>query len=273
MWAEGCDYLITFIRDDNVASWAAFKRAGFINASLPKVAKAVGFAGFLNTYVKHLHGLFIGCDIYFAVPSEKTESLPEYSKKSGFGQLALHLLTNSSLILLLILFGSGIGNIVSNPSPFIEQLPIIILSLLIVFGGIIIFGYIGTLFSCRKWRYRMTNGGFLISLAISFFRGFFPMAGNWYPDRYENSPKFRRDLGICALLPWIYLVGLLVLARLFDDNSILSGGTLTITVTVILIIKCIPIHPISFGSARVFFWNKILWGVIVLASLSSVIFL
>jgi GNAT superfamily N-acetyltransferase len=273
MWAEGCDYLITFIRDDNVASWAAFKRAGFINASLPKVAKAVGFAGFLNTYVKHLHGLFVGCDIYFALPPEKIKSLPEYSKKSGFGQLALHLLTNSALIFILILLSAGIINIVSDPSPFSEQLPTILLSLLIVFGGIAIFGYIGTLFSRRKWHYRMTSGGFLMCLAFSFFRGFFPMGGNWYPDRYENTPKFRRELGISALLPWLYLIGLLVLARLFADNSILAGGTLPITVTVILIIKCIPVHPISFGSARVFFWNKILWGVMVLASISAVIFL
>jgi GNAT superfamily N-acetyltransferase len=273
MWEQGCDYLITFIRDDNVASWAAFNRAGFTNASLPKVAKAVGFAGFLNTYVKHLHGLFVGCDIYFALPPENSEALPKYSKKSGFGQLALHVSINITLILILILGSMGITNLISDPNPFIAQLPSVLFSLLIVFGGVVIFGYIGTLFSRHKWRYRMTSGGLLMCLGFSLFGAFIPMAGNWYPARYENTPSFRRDLGICALLPWIYLIGLLVLSRLFENNSILSAGTLPITVTIILILKCIPIHPISFGSARVFFWNKILWGFMILASLSSVIFL
>ena len=45
MWAEGCDYLATFVRDDNVGSWSAFQAAGLKSVSLPKVYLSNPYGG------------------------------------------------------------------------------------------------------------------------------------------------------------------------------------------------------------------------------------
>ncbi|MCL2852295.1 MAG: GNAT family N-acetyltransferase [Defluviitaleaceae bacterium] len=267
LWAEGCDYLATFVRDDNVGSWAAFEKAGFLRADLPKVAGALGLAGFVKAYVKHLYGVCIGCDLYFAVCPENQANLPAYSKKSGIGQMVLHVLANITFLMILILSTMGISNVISDPALIISVLP----SLLIIFGGTITLGYIGTLFSKRKWHYRMVSGGLLLSLIFSVFGMFIPVAGNWYPDRYENTSKFRADMFISAILPWIYLIGLFVIIRLAGDEiGFLSSGLWT--VGALLMFRCIPFSVVNLGSVRVFRWNKVLWAVMVLASIFIVYF-
>lgn len=268
LWAEGCDYLATFVRDDNVGSWRAFEKAGFIRSDLPKVAGALGQGGFIKTHVKHLYGFGLGCDFYFAVRPENSADLPAYSKKTGIGQLALHLFTNIALVLIVILSGMGFANVASDPPLITSQLPTILISLLLIFGGVIILSYIGTLFSGRKWHYRMPTGGLLLGLIFGFGMGaLIPMAGNWYPNHYENTRKFRVDMGISAFLSWLYLIGLLIIARLFGGDIQFLGSGLQVVISILLMFRCIPFPVVNLGSVRVFRWNKVLWALMAAASI------
>jgi len=267
LWELGCDYLATIVRDDNVGSWSGFVKSGFIRASLPNVADALGIGGFIKTYVKHFFGFSPGCDFYFAIhPDDNSVPLSDYAKKTGFGQILLHPLTNIFLVLLPIL----ISLITSAAIP--PNFPILISRLLIVFGGVIFFSYIPTLFSGRKWHYRMPTGGLLLASIFSIFGFFMPMAGNWYPDRYENTQAFRRDMGISALLSWVYLLGISIAARLFDGVSAFFGTGVLIVIGVLLIFRCIPSPVVNLGSVRVFRWSKVLCILLALASIFTVFF-
>jgi len=264
LWEQGCDYLASVVRDDNVGSWSAFEKTGFIRASLPKVAGSLGLGGFIKTYIKHFYGFSPGCDFYFAIrPDDNSVPLLAYAKRTGFGQILLHPLTNT--LLALIPFLIGLITFTTDPS----NLPMLVLRFLIVFGGVIFFSYIPTLLSGRKWHYRMPTGGLLLASIFSIFGLFMPMAGNWYPDRYENTQAFRRDMGISALMSWAYLLGILIAARLFDGvRPFIATGV----IGVLLIFRCIPFPVINLGSVRVFRWNKFLCVLLALASIFTVFF-
>jgi ribosomal protein S18 acetylase RimI-like enzyme len=267
LWAEGCDYLVTFVRDDNVGSWRVFEKTGFTRASLPKCISELGIGGFIKVYLKHVYGFCLGCDLFFAVCPENSVALSAFTKKTGFGQMLLYVLTNIALLLVLIIASTGIMDIISNPSILTSQLPIAFLSFGSIFVGIIIFSYIGTLFSGRKWQYRMPTGGILLSGLFSVFGMFLPIAGNWYPQLYENTAKLRASLGISATLSWLYLMGLFVIARLFGEDIRFLGVGFQMTIFILLIFRCIPFPSINLGSVRVFRWNKILCALMVLVTI------
>jgi len=267
LWAQGCDYLATFVRDDNVGSWAAFEKTGFARASLPKVAGALGLGGFVKTYLKHLYGLCTGCDLYFAARPDSQAPASDYAKKTGISQLALHVLTNTMLVLIPALVAFAAAG-ASSAAFSVQQFSMVSLSLLIVFGGAAVFGYIGALISRRKWRYRMPSGGLPLSFIFSVIGGMlYPVAGNWYPDRYENTPKFRKDMGISAILPWLYMIALLVAARQFGIELPILSTMPQIIIAVLLVFRCVPFPHVNLGAVRVFRWNKVLYGVMVLASI------
>jgi len=267
LWELGCDYLAAVVRDDNVGSWLAFEKTGFIRASLPKVAGALGIGGLAKTYIKHFYGFSPGCDFYFAIrPDDSSVPLSDYAKGTGFRQILLHPVTNILLALLPVL----IAVITSAVIP--SNLPILLSRLLIVFGGVILFSYIPTLFSGRKWHYRMPTGGLLLASILSIFGFFMPMAGNWYPDRYENTQAFRRDMGISALLPWVYLLGISIAARLFEGVSMFFGARVLVVIGVLLVFRCIPSPVVNLGSVRVFRWSKVLCVLLALASIYTVFF-
>ena len=265
MWQEGCDYLATFVRDDNVGSWAAFEKTGFIRACLPKIASVLGLGGFLKLYVKHLYGLCAGCDIYFAKHHENPKPLSVYAKKTGFGQIALHVFVHTLLILFLFFRGMGEGVDISETLLLLSTS--ILPSLLIIFGGVILFSYLGTLPTKRKWHYRMPTGGLLLSAVFCIFGLFLPMAGNWYPDRYENTAKFRMDMGLGAFLSWLYLIWLLVVIKFFGDAIPFLNSNVQVIVVILLIFRLIPFPVVNLGSVRVYRWNKALYAVLAVASL------
>ena len=267
LWEEGCDYLATFVRDDNVGSWAAFEKTGFFRADLLKVASALGFGGFLKTYFKHLYGLCTGCDLYFAKRPENPEPKEALSKKTGLGQIALHVFTHTLLVL--ALFVRGI-DATETPLMFLaSMLP----SLFIVFCGAILFGYLGTLPSKHSWHYRMPTGGLFLSVVFCIFGLFLPMAGNWYPDRYENTAKFRRDLGLSAFFSWLFIIGILVVMRLFGDDIPILNSNVQVIAIILLIFRCIPFPVVNLGSVRVYRWSKTLCAIMVAASVFVAFFL
>jgi len=291
LWAEGYDFLGAVVRDDNVGSWAAFEKNGFVNADLPGVARSMGFLGFLQVYFKHWYFFSSACDLHFAarpasVSGAETEEhdvhplqahsgdaplLSSFRKKTGFGQFAMFLLANLIFVLISTIIGSGF---IRWDYPFADffagTLPTLAIATLIVFGGAALFTYLGTLFSERKWRFRVPTGGFVICLALSFAGFLFPLGGSLYPDKYENTAKFRRDMGVPALLSWIYVIALVVGLGLFADGlpvlfDYLWAYTGALAVLV-LIFRCIPFPHANFGSSRVFTWSKVLYAVMFLGS-------
>jgi GNAT superfamily N-acetyltransferase len=126
LWSEGYDFLCSFVRDDNVGSWAAFEKNGFVRANLPKVARAVGFLGFLQVYFKHGYFASSACELYFALRPAGVEAemaddaqplqaradneahLSGFRRKTGFGQIAVFLLAN---LLFLLITGTMEGGV------------------------------------------------------------------------------------------------------------------------------------------------------------------
>jgi len=258
LWEEGCDALVTFVRDDNVASWGLFKRNGFALASLPKLVKLFGLPGLAKLFVKTTYGTFsIGHDFYVALRNK--ESTQSYTKEGGAGQVAAYVLINVLFLLFFMLRAAP------NMHLFYAMA-----AGAVVLSGVVLAGYIGTLFSKREWRFRFTSGGGLVYLIINFAIGhFFPLIGNWYPLRYENTPRFRRDMAVNSIAVWVFLLGLIA-AR------VIAGGTMFLTyaahiASFLLIYRLLPVAVFeSSGFWRVFKWNKVVLGLLIAASIALV---
>jgi len=256
LWEEErCHALVTFVRDDNVASWGLFKKNGFVLANLPKLAKFFGLPGLAKLCAKTTFGLFaIGHDFYVAMRDEETTRL--YGKKDGPGQIPAYVLINM-LFLFLLSFVLPSQNIFYMMA-----------SSVLVLSGVVLAGYIGTLFSKREWGFRFTNGGGLIYPIINLgTRRFFPLIGNWYPLHYENTQRFRRDMAVNAIVAWVFLLGVAVARVVANDPSALLTYASDIA-SALLVYRCLPIAVFeSSGFGRVFKWNKIVLGLLVVASI------
>ena len=268
LWDEGCDYLATFIRDDNVGSWAAFEKNGFKKADLFKFTGALGGIGFLKTYFNHIFCICIGCDIYLASRPNVDFDMSKFKKNTGFSQISLHVITNFILMIIFLVSATGYAAFATNFSAHAHRLLLMLPALFIMFGGVVFFAYIGTLFSRRReWRYRMPSGGLLVCVVFAVLGAFIPMAGNFYPEKYENSAEFRRDMGLSALLPWLFLLGLYILTDFFGDSFRFIGGGFQAAVGILLLIRCIPFTVINLGSVRVFRWSKVLCLILAATSI------
>jgi len=141
MWEQGCDYLITFVRDDNVGSWAAFERQGFVRAGLPQFIKAVGLGGLIKSNLPHGYGFSIGCNLYIATNPKSEIPATGFKKGLGFGQIMLHFLMSLALLLIV-----GFFNIpmilswnVSFDSDILIGLPLFLLTVIFIFVGTMLF--------------------------------------------------------------------------------------------------------------------------------------
>ena len=251
MWEEGCDVLVTLVRDDNVASWGAFEKNGLVLASLFKLSRLVGWPGIAKLCVKTIYGLSIGHDFYVALQDEKSTSLYRHKKERSAGQIVAYVLIN---ILLLLRIALAAENIFYGMA-----------SAALVFWGVILAGYIGTIFSGRKWNFRFAGGGMPIYLVVNFaIRGIFPLIGNWYPSSYENTQKFKRDMAINAIAVWVFLLGLVAAGKTVGDPLRLASSI----ASVLLVLRCLPIPAFeSSGFGRVFRWSKIALGLLIAASI------
>jgi len=260
LWELGCDFLLTYVRDDNVASWKLFVENGFVRTDFAKLAKVVGLGGAIHQHCLTSAAFCIGHEIYIAMPSAELAA-PLEKPKSQLLQLAIF----AVMPILFLLPNINWGNL--------ESLPIVLGALAIIFMGYVLAGFAGTLFSIgRKWRFRFTGGGAPMTFLISLFSGgITPMVGNWYPAKYENTPAFKRDLGIQAAFGWIYLIGIAVVGNLLDGPL---WGTVAGITFILLIYRCILMVPfISFDNGRIWNYNKILFFVIAVASLCTALWL
>ena len=194
MWEQGCDAIATYVRDDNAPSWSTLiQKNGFVRASLPKMLRFLGPLGFLKMFLSTSFGFALGYDYYIALP--EPSATQHFEQKKSPWQICAYLLLH--LLLFLVLFRRA------------EHFSTLLAAFGIVFGGNIFAGFLGTLFSPkRKWHFRQPGGGIFICLINLSFNHFFPLCGNWYPARYENTPRFRRDLALSSITAWLFLLAL-----------------------------------------------------------------
>jgi len=252
LWAEDCDGLISYVQDDNVGSWAAFEKRGFVKTTLQKSMKALGASTAIKSQVLFTETFVfcVGADFYMALPDK--EATKKYERRDiGIVQIGLSLLINLLMLSLIIIRASA---------PLMA-----IISIVLVLAGIITVGWIGTWFTGYKWRFRLTQGGFLITPVLTLLNTIFPLIGNWYPVKYENTPKFRRTMAFNSILVWLFLLGIMI-SNMFVNSLILEG--MQNISAFFLLYRCIPIHPFSsYGSERVYNWNKAVFGIFAIASI------
>jgi len=251
LWEDGCDGLVTYVQDDNVASWAAFEKRGFVKTTILKSAKALGSSTALKSqlFFTQSFAFCVGADFYMALPNMETTKTYE-RKDISIVQIGLFILMN--LILLSFIIVRSI-----DPLRAIAAITLLL-------GSTALVGWIGTWFTRRKWRFRLAQGGFISTVLASAFT-IFIMIGNWYPVKYENTPKFRRDMALNSILIWLFLF-VIMICNMFIDNLILEG--MQNLSAALLIYRCVPILPFSsYGSGRVWNWNKPVFAVFAVVSI------
>ncbi|MCL2235647.1 MAG: hypothetical protein FWB98_04285 [Defluviitaleaceae bacterium] len=190
-------------------------------------------------------GFCVGADFYLALP-DKEETKKFERRDISLIQIGLYLLVNALLIMI-------------NSSNLLQA----VTALAFVFFGCAAVGWIGTLVTKRKWSFRLTQGGFLVS-PVSSILFFFPMIGNWYPVHYENTPQLKRDLALNSILVWLFLLGVAASGSFLDNGFLSSARGVA---SVLLIYRCLPFMPMSsHGSGRVFKWNKAVFFALAVAS-------
>lgn len=248
LWAQGCDALSAIIKDDNVGSWGLLLKNGFSRVSLPVLVRQFGIDGTLRHYFGTPLFISIGMEYYVALKSQECPS----GKKGSIKQICSFMLMN--LLLFGVMIAQGNQNIMAFLAAYVLYL-----------AGGILFGYIGTLFSRRKWHFRFANGGFIVCLLVNLW-AVYPMVGNWYPDQYENTPSFKRDMGMNALLGWIFVLIFTVISVAGSTDFLLLKYTGQIG-WMFLFYRMAPIYPFeSFGGRRVYTWNKVIYGVLFIMS-------
>jgi len=261
LWEQGCDYLLTYVRDDNVASWGLFIENGFVRTDFVKLIKGTGLLGAFRQYFLLSTFIFsLGHEMYIAMPSTQ-QTTPLTKPKSILLQLAVFSIMPFLFILPNINW------------EYAQGVPPGLVALAVIFPGYALAGFAGSLFSVkRRWRFRFTGGGAPLAFLISLFSGgITPMVGTWYPAKYENTPEFKRDMGIQAVFGWVYLILIAVVGRLLGGAfwNTISGVTF-----ILLIYRCILIVPFnSYDNMRVWSWNRILFFIIAAMSLGTALWL
>ena len=235
--------LVSFVRDDNVGSWLNFVKNGFLRVPFTELIPKLGFGRAFHLYAVTYFGFCFGHDFYI---SENGKGVQK--EANSLGQIVLSLLINGVLILPIAIAAN----------------PLLVYSyFLAIFIGLTLFGYIGTQFSERKWNFRMTDGGLLLCAIFSITTGFLPMSANWYPEEYENTPQFRRDIAMPAVFSWVFLLAI----------GLIWSAAMPL-VSVLLIFRCLVfVEPMkSYGGLRVYDWNKGVFALLAAASLGIVLF-
>jgi len=235
---KDCDMLITFVRDDNAASWKNFEKRGFQRVPFMQMAHFFGVFGAIRLYFSTMFSMTVGYDFY--VSSEEKLVVKENSEAQILVFLALNILLIS-----------------------LVSLDWLAAWALILVGWVAV-GYVATLFTKRKWRFRTTNGGLLISgLIATFVNGIYPISGNWYPETYEKSWSFKRDLGVNSLAVWVFLLAVNLISQ--DWHAV---QTLT---SALLVFKCLPLDVFkTYGSERVYSWNRGIYILMVVLTIGAI---
>ncbi len=254
LWELGCDVQAALVKDDNVGSWHLFEKNGYQRFSLPALVRLLGIGGALKLYLFTPYCVAIGMGCYVA---EKTQEKVKRPYGSGI-QLATFLLVNAFLMLL--------GKFMGGSGVFHAMGALLCMLLVGVVGE-----YIGTLFSRgRKWTFRFFNGGLLVSTAIMIV-SVLPMIGRFYPDKYEKTRRFLRDMGVSSMMGWMALLVVTVVCVFLLEGNLFVRNMGMIGIY-LLLYRCIPIYPFeSFGGRRLLNWSQPVFWVMMTVSLVTVI--
>lgn len=250
MWDEGCDALSAIVKDENVASWKLFENHGFKRSGMVELTRSFGVYGAIMHYVRTPMLISQGMNYYVAAKEEMIH------EEKSFHQILFFLLMNAFLLLI--------------ANPFENNLALLIGAYvsILLFG--VVMDYLGSRFSSkREWKFHFNQGGAVICCFVNLF-GILPMIGNWYPKTYEKSPKFVSDLGRTALVGWAALILLNAMTSFLVSDSLYVKFIYQISMY-LLIYRSIPFYPFeSYGGARVYKWNKGIYGLMLVCSLSLV---
>ena len=242
IWAQGCDGMTALVKDDNVASWKLFMENGFQRTGFIEVIRQTGLSGMLLQYLRTPVPFAIGMDFYMVMKDE-----PIRRKKTGLLQLFYFFLAN---ILLILPMWAGLirkdpGSIPCSAGAYFAVLALFILT-----------RYAGTRFSRHPWEFRLNNGGSFLTILLSIWGNPFPMNGNWYPDTYENTPAFRRDMAVPELFKWAAFS----LAALSGLSNIPFFRSISQIACYYLVFLIIPLYPFeSLGAGRIYRFSKVIW--------------
>ncbi len=254
LWGRGCDAVTALVKDDNVGSWGLLLKNGFDRVSLPSLVGQFGLGGALAHYFKTPFCCGVGMDYYVALRNGPCPS----GKEGCVKQLGAYFLAN--LLFLLAIASMGGRYLVSTLAAYV----------LLLAGGVA-FAFLGTKFSKRDWVFRHCNGGALVGVFLIPGRSLFPMVGRWYPMQYENTPEFRRDLGLTALTEWLFVLVTTAIA-VFSGAASPVVRILGQLGTLFLIFRVITLYPFeSYGGLRIYRWNKWVYAAMAACSLAVVI--
>lgn len=252
MWEEGCKYITAIVKDDNVSSWQMLKNKGFNRSSYIEIKNALGLSGLLKLFFTTPVGFAIGMQ-YYILSQEETKE-----KKTSNDEIRMYIVMN---MLLFVLFGFRFG-VLNIPSA---------IGVLSAYIGLIFFGYLGTLPSKKQHVFRINECGTSLAFVLHLISGILPIMGNWYPVQYEKTEAFKKNLGLIGLMKWLFVIiitGLTILPVGLSEAMI----ALSDTGLYLMFMFCIPIYPFeSFGSGRVFRWNKIIYLMMLAASIGVLV--
>lgn len=254
-WERGCNCITGQVKSDNVASWSLLEKIGYQRTGIREVFRHLGLRGSISLLLGTPVPFASGMDFYFISRQQPIQE----KKSSSVTQMVLFVLLNLLLSCVML---------VNRPL----ALGWFLLAYASLLGADVLFSRIGAGFDGRKWNFRMTNCGFLVTALIPLLGAVFPMIGNWMPASPELSVKLRKALGFSALASWALLILVVILSGLYSERHIyvqyLSylGGPL-------LFYRLVPLYPFGdFGSLRVYRMSKVAYALMALLSL-SVLFL
>jgi GNAT superfamily N-acetyltransferase len=247
----GCDYVGAIVKDDNVASWGLFLKFNIKRISILGMIKELGLYATLRTIFSTPFFVAVGMEYYLGAKDKTIET----DKQNNSWQILAYLLIN------LVFF-------IAIAFRF-ENFLIAILAMLCILVGSVFSGFLGTLFSRRRFHFRLNDGGFIVTLITNLTGGILPLIGNWYPDKYEKSNNFKRALGIVALFKWLFLIAVAWSGFFITDLPVIVE-VMTFIASNLLVFYMLPFYPFeSFAGGRVWQWNKLCFVAMVALSIGT----
>lgn len=250
--AHGCEHVITMVRDDNVASWKAFENSGYYRITYMQMFEVLGLPRSLWFWIISLNCTAVGHELWATVPGKPVNS---------FSEMALYLVMVTVTLLPALRFGAAMNGFGAS-----------VLGILALMTAAMLGGFLATRLSDRKWHFRVTRGGLLVSLLVAARGGVFPMVGRYYPDHYNRSEDFIKDMGMEAIFEWIFVLVLFVVSVFRGDSSMVCVAIRSFGPS-ILLYHALPVFPFgSYGGTRIWHFNKMISMVLLLISLGIMIF-
>lgn len=253
----GCECIGAMVKDDNVASWGLLARQGFGWVSFLQYFRQLGL----------LHGLMMAIRTLFFVACGMNFWTDQPQARQTHGSL------REILLAFLLMLGfqcarQGLRLLRGGPLRPEEWTAGLLVMAVSVLGG-----WLGTRIAGETWRFQVPRGGVAISFVLMLFGTYYPMLGHWYPEAWEKGAAGQKRLGLAAMVEWMALALLFLLASLLFPASLL-GELVATYASILLIFHVLAIYPFEyFGGRRVLNWNLPLFVVMTLLTIGLFILL